>query len=134
MNFGILKNMVENLVQWYKCPFCSGRDISEQHIDIIGAAGNTVNIDMHCPSCKKHFMAKTEVIHMDIGNISADKMWKIQKSLAAIKWKLWWNIEIEIEKVQSKKKQIRDESIVDLQKWMQSDGLTVEDLFGESQE
>ena len=43
--------MVENLVSTYKCPFCENPTISEQNIDIIGAAGNTVNIDMHCPNC-----------------------------------------------------------------------------------
>ena len=66
MNFGMLKNMVENIVATYKCPFCGSQNMNEQHIDIVGAAGNTVNIDMHCPSCDKHFMAKTEVVQMEL--------------------------------------------------------------------
>jgi hypothetical protein len=85
MNFGMLKNMVENLLTSYKCPFCSGTNIGEKNIDIIGAAGNTVNIDMHCPSCKKHFMAKTEVVQMDATNLSPDKLNQIQQSLSALK-------------------------------------------------
>ena len=98
MNFGMLKNMVENLVSAYKCPFCGGKNMSEQHIDIVGAAGNTVNIDMHCPSCNKHFMAKTEMVQMDLGSISSEKLAQIQKSLLALKGKLGGNLEIEIEK------------------------------------
>ncbi len=132
MNFWMLKNMVENLVQGYKCPFCSGTDISEWNIDIIWAAGNTVNIDMHCPKCKKHFMAKTEVVHMELGNVSADKLGQIQKSLQALKWKLGWNIEIETQLIKWKGEQkILDESIVDLKKWMSAKDFSVEDLLGE---
>ena len=83
--FGMLKNMVENLVTSYKCPFCSGTNIGEKNIDIVGAAGNTVNIDMHCPSCNKHFMAKTEVVQMDASHITPEKLGQIQQSLSALK-------------------------------------------------
>ena len=129
MNFWMLKNMVENLVKGYKCPFCSGKDISEQNIDIIGAAGNTVNIDMHCPNCDKHFMAKTEVMQMELGNVTADKLAQIQKSLMALKGKLWWNIEIKSDIIPEKK--ILDENIMDLKKGMAGKDFTVDDLLGE---
>ena len=98
MNFGMLKNMVENLVQTYKCPFCGSQNISEKQIDIVGAAGNTVNIDMLCPSCERHFMAKTEVMQMDLGNFSPEKLEQIQQSLAAIKGKLGGNIDVDMKK------------------------------------
>ncbi len=84
----MLKNMVENLVSTYTCPFCSATNISEQYIDIMGAAGNTVNIDMLCPSCKKHFMVKTEVMQIELGSLSTDKLAQIQNSLSALKGKL----------------------------------------------
>ena len=129
MNFWMLKNMVENLVKGYKCPFCNGKDIAEKNIDIIGAAWNTVNIDMHCPSCDKHFMAKTEVVHMELGNVTADKLAQIQKSLMALKWKLGGNIEIESEVVPEKK--ILDENIVNLRKDMAGNDFKVSDLLGE---
>lgn len=131
MNFGVLRSMVDNLVQGYSCPFCQSRDISDQHIDIVGAAGNTVNIDMHCPSCNKHFMAKTEVINMELGNITADKLGQIQESLQALKWKLWWNINIQSNlTTQKKDPKILDENIMALKKWMSEKGFSVEDLFG----
>lgn len=130
MNFGMLKNMVENLVSSYKCPFCGGKDISEKNIDIVGAAGNTVNIDMHCPSCQKHFMAKTEVMQMELGNVSSEKLAQIQKSLMALKWKLWGNIEIESELPDEAT--IKDENIIEIQKNMQKDDFDLNDLFGEN--
>ena len=121
--------MVENLVSSYKCPFCGGKDISEKNIDIIGAAGNTVNIDMHCPSCNKHFMAKTEVMHMEIGNVSSDKLAQIQKSLMALKGKLWGNIELEADILEEDS--IKDENIMDLRKNLQQGGIEARDLFSE---
>lgn len=133
MNFGILKNMVENLVQGYTCPFCQSKSIAESNIDIIWAAGNTVNIDMHCPSCKRHFMAKTEVVQMDLWNVTADALGQIQKSLQALKGKLWGDIEIEAEVIKKKAEpKILDENIVNLKKWMAWRDFSVEDLFGKA--
>ncbi len=128
MNFGMLKNMVENLVQGYTCPFCNGKTISEQNIDIVGAAGNTVNIDMHCPSCNKHFMAKTEVIQMEIGNISPEKLSQIQNSLTALKGKLGGNLDIKAELKQQDPK-IMDENIMKLRENMKSKDFSANDLF-----
>lgn len=129
MNFGMLKNMVENLTKSYKCPFCSGTTIDEKHIDIIGAAGNTVNIDMHCPSCNKHFMAKTEIMQIELGSLWADKIKGLQKSLAALKWKLGWNLDIQIDTDTVVEDGIKDENILDLHKQMSGDEIKVEDLF-----
>jgi hypothetical protein len=125
----MLKNMVENLVTSYKCPFCSGTNIGEKNIDIIGAAGNTVNIDMHCPSCKKHFMAKTEVVQMDATHLTSEKLGQIQQSLSALKWKLGGNLNIAVDML--KKNQIKDENILSLRDEMQKKDFNVSDLFSE---
>ena len=69
---------------------------------------------------------------MELGNVSADKLGQIQKSLQALKWKLGWNIEIETQLIKWKGEQkILDESIVDLKKWMSAKDFSVEDLLGE---
>lgn len=128
MNFWMLHAMIENLLKSYTCPNCWAKDITEKNIDIVGAAGNTVNIDMLCPSCNKHFIAKTEVLHMEIGNIHADKLQEIQQSLSALKGKLWGNIEIEIE---TPKEKISDDAITSLQKDLKSTQYTADDLFSE---
>lgn len=131
----MLKNMVENLVSSYTCPFCNGKDISEQNIDIVWAAGNTVNIDMHCPGCDKHFMAKTEVVQMELWNFTADKIEKIKNSLSALKWKMWWDLSVvdiwtNLES-QSDEAAIKDETILDLHKDLQQKWINVNDLFSD---
>ena len=127
--------MVENLVSSYTCPFCNGKNISEQNIDIVGAAGNTVNIDMHCPSCDKHFMAKTEVIQMELWNFTADKIEKIKSSLSALKWKMWGDLTLgdlwsEIEQIESAES-IKDDTISDLHKDLQKKWFNAADLFSD---
>lgn len=135
MNFGMLKNMVENLVSSYKCPFCSATNIGEKNIDIIGAAWNTVNIDMHCPSCKKHFMAKTEIVHMEIGNVSPEKLSDISKALTALKWKMGGNLEIEADMASSKEEaKILDENITSLRSSMKQKDFSASDLFSDNSE
>jgi len=119
--------MVENLVTSYKCPFCGGTDIWEKNIDIVWAAGNTVNIDMHCPSCKKHFMAKTEVVQMDASKLTPEKLGQIQQSLSALKWKLWGNLDVSMDVL--KKDQIKDENILDLREEMKKKDFGASDLF-----
>jgi hypothetical protein len=137
MNFWMLKNMVDNLVSQYSCPFCSGKEISEQHIDIVGAAGNTVNIDMHCPACEKHFMVKTEVIQMELWNMDSAKLEQIQQSLMALKGKLGGNIDIEpsvgspkaAKQSQKETQKIKEENILWLHKELKKDGFSAQDLF-----
>ncbi len=131
MNFGMLKNMVENLVSSYKCPFCSSTNISEKNIDIVGAAGNTVNIDMHCPSCNKHFMAKTEVIHMEVWNVSADKIDKLKAGLEALGGKIGWNIDVEVQDQNPLEDQIKEEEILNLRTQMKKKDFNASDLFSE---
>jgi len=129
--------MVENIVSSYKCPFCSATDIGEKNIDIVWAAGNTVNIDMYCPSCNKHFMAKTEVVQMELGNLPAEKVAQIQNSLHALKTKMGGDIEIDAQIIpadNAENQKILDKNIVDLQKNLKKENLSLEELFGEDNE
>jgi len=131
----MLKNMVENLVSSYTCPFCQSKDMDEQNIDIVGAAGNTVNIDMHCPSCNKHFMAKTEVVQMELWKFSPEKLEKIKNSLSALKWKMGGDLSIETiwSDFDSTRAEdvIKDEEILNLHKNLQQNSLSAEDLFSQ---
>jgi transcription elongation factor Elf1 len=129
----MLKNMVENLVTSYKCPFCASTSISEKNIDIVWAAGNTVNIDMHCPSCNKHFMTKTEVVQMDTTNLTPEKLGQIQQSLSALKGKLGGNLDVSLElwdKIKEVNK-IKDENILGLREEMKKKDFNASDLFSE---
>ena len=134
MNFGMLKNMVDNLIHSYICPFCSEKNIQEQDIDIIWAAWNIVNIDMHCPSCKKHFLAKTEVLHIDMGNVDVWNMKKLHASLQALQKKMGWNIDFSHDENIQSPELIRDESIVALKKTLSGKKISVSDLFSDESE
>lgn len=132
----MLKHMVDNLISAYTCPFCWSKNISDQNIDIIGAAWNTVNIDMQCPSCKKHFMAKTEVIQMDSTNANIDSLKKLSNTLKAIKGELGWDIDVTQELQdrlsQESKDVIKDDTIISLQKELKwKKDLSIEDLLSD---
>ena len=139
MNFWMLKHMVDNLISAYTCPFCWSKNISEKDIDIIWAAWNTVNIDMKCPSCKKHFMAKTEVIHMDTSSANLETLKKLSHTIKAIKRELGGDIDIskELEErfLQNPSERIADEAIVSLQKKLkQKNDISISDLFWDNAE
>ena len=117
MNFQSLKWMIDSLVKTYKCPECN-HDVSEKNVDIVWAAGSTINIDVECPSCKRHSMVRTEVLSVDLanGNISKDKINTIKEAIKGIK-------------KSGIIKNIKDEEIVELNKELKKEDLSVDDLF-----
>ena len=130
--------MVDNLISAYTCPFCGSKNISEQNIDIIWAAWNTVNIDMQCPSCKKHFMAKTEVIQMDTSNANIETLKKLSHSLQAMKWNLGWNLDVSNDiwsrKTRKSWNAIKDETIVSFRKELkEKKDINIQDLFSDEE-
>jgi hypothetical protein len=50
MNYQVLKSIFESIMQNFSCPGCESK-ISESSLEIIGAAGSSVNLDIICPSC-----------------------------------------------------------------------------------
>ena len=133
MNYSTLKSMIESLMKGYSCPSCNNNSISEQDIDIVGAAGNTINIDMKCPSCQKHYMARMEVVGIDMSNqsqfskegIQNIKMWMGAFKNAFAKMK---NQEVE-ENISSSVSSIKDDEIVNLSKDLKTKKLSAKDLF-----
>ena len=138
MNFKALKWMIDSLVKTYKCPEC-GNEVNDNNVDVIGAAGTTINIDVECPGCGKHSMIKSEVMSLDLTNqnITPDKLQQIKETLG----KLTWNIKAEFidgtneesKKISEAKKQekaIKDKEIVNLNSELKQEELNVEDLLG----
>lgn len=138
MNFKALKWMIDSLVKTYKCPEC-GNEVNDNNVDVIGAAGTTINIDVECPGCGKHSMIKSEVMSLDLTNqnITPDKLQQIKETLG----KLNWNIKAEFidgtneesKKISEAKKQekaIKDKEIVNLNSELKQEELNVEDLLG----
>ena len=89
MNFKALKWMIDSLVKTYKCPEC-GNEVNDNNVDVIWAAGTTINIDVECPQCWKHSMIKSEVMSLDLSNsnITAEKLQQIKDTLGQINGKI----------------------------------------------
>jgi len=120
MNYWALKWLVETVVQNYNCPECNAK-VTDENIDVIGAAGNTINIDIECSDCGKHSMVKSEVLTFDLAKlpISEGNLGNIKMSIDAIKWKLR----------QPKANLIKDEQIVDLNTTLRKKNFNASDLF-----
>ncbi len=133
MNYLTLKSMIQSLIQWYTCPCCNYDSINEKNIDIVGAAGNTVNIDMKCPSCAKHYMARMEVVGVDLSDNSKFALENIQNL------QVWANaVKQALEKIRNQhtpgktgesQESIQDSEIVDLCRNLRNTKLSAEDLF-----
>lgn len=122
MNYNVFKTLVDVLVKTYKCPNCQA-DINENSIDIVGAAGATINVDIWCPSCKQHSIIKAEATQVNANIMdfwTNPSMESIKKSLSSL-----------ITKNKKVENPIKDEDIVNLNKDFKNPELTIEDLFGE---
>ncbi|MFK7780568.1 MAG: hypothetical protein QM490_05550 [Candidatus Gracilibacteria bacterium] len=122
MNYQSLKGMIESLIKSYRCPECTS-GVTDVNIDIIGAAGSTINIDIECSKCGKHSMVKTEVLSIDLNNknISLENIQKLKNSLA-----------LKDGKILNTQKIINDTEIVDLNKNLRKNKLNVSDLLGDN--
>ncbi|MCP4523111.1 MAG: hypothetical protein GY828_02730 [Candidatus Gracilibacteria bacterium] len=133
MNFKALKGMIDSLVKTYKCPEC-GNEVNENNVDVIGAAGSTINIDVECTNCGKHSMIKSEVLSLDLTNknVSAQKLEQIKQALTQINGS--GNVNVSgaiIQNTDKKTNKIKDKEIVDLNSTLSSETLNVSDLLGD---
>lgn len=126
MNYKTLKWMLESLVKVYKCPMCNA-EINENNVDIVWAAGNTVNIDIECHKCNKHSMIKAEINSINLTSLNLQENWVewLKKSLEQIKWNITKKSTIDTEQ----KDKITDKEIVDLNKKLKDTNLNASDLF-----
>ena len=118
MNYKILKNIIENLLQSFECPSCTEK-MEESGIEIVGAAGNSLNLNMTCSACGKSTIVRTEVANVNLWKLDALNIPEEIKS--KIK-----NLKSEI-KTDTKNK-IKDEEIMSLNKKLK--GISwVDELF-----
>lgn len=124
MNYKILKNIIDNLLNSFTCPSCTCA-ISESDIEIVGAAWNTINVNVSCPQCQKNAMIRTEVAHVNLDNINpANIPADIQKKINALKWEI-------LNVWATKKTTINDKQITEFNKELKKIS-GVNDLFWES--
>lgn len=60
MNYIILKGIIESTIANFKCKDCNSW-ITEWNINILGSAGNSVNLEVICPNCKTQWVVKAEI-------------------------------------------------------------------------
>ncbi|MDQ7009669.1 MAG: hypothetical protein Q9M94_05250 [Candidatus Gracilibacteria bacterium] len=107
MNFQTLKGMVDSLVQTFSCPECNS-GVDENCVDVMGTAGQNINVDVICPHCHKHSIIRAQILALEI---------PIQ--------------DIKIESNTKKKILIKDSQIIELNKNLKSNNISISELFGE---
>ena len=112
MIYEAMKWLVEWLVWSYKCECGSG--ITEWSIDVLWAAWESVNFDIMCPKCGKHWFIKSHLIMVDWNNV------QLQNTIETLKTKLTAGTETF---------NISDKEITDLSKDLKSKQINVSDLF-----
>lgn len=126
MNFKTLRSMIESILKSFTCPMCQSA-IGEWNVDIIWAAGTTVNIDIECPGCKKHALIKAEVAYAD--SMQKEKIEQIRdmlKNLPGVKWEL---TSISTPLNEEHTESINDSEIVKLSQSLKNKKISASDLF-----
>lgn len=121
MNYQILKSIFESILQNFKCPACESK-IWESNLEIIWAAGSTVNLNIICPSCWRHSFIKAEISQINLSNFShltKDKLIKMKEFLQG-------NVSNENK---NKSISINEKEIIDLKNLLNQSHIWVNDLL-----
>lgn len=111
MNYIILKSIIDVTIQNFRCKNCNSW-VGEWNINILGTAGNTLNLEIICPNCKTQWIVKAEI------------------------WMMWANqnpdfvsnVKNVLQNPDNSKDQIKDDDIVKLRKDLNNCS-SLEDLF-----
>lgn len=101
MNYIILKSIIEATLQNFKCKDCESM-VNEWNINILGTAGNTINMEIICPNCKTQWIVKAEI--GIIWNVKSPEFISNLKTLS------------EKQKLELEASLIKDDDIVNLRK------------------
>jgi hypothetical protein len=103
--------------------------VSDNTMDIIWAAWNTINIDIECEKCKKHTMIKAEIAHVDVSNLQiwSDTLSQLKNQFQSIRSRF----PSEISQEHTKTEAIMDNQIVELSRDLKGKNMSVSDLFKE---
>lgn len=130
MNYQMLKTLLDSLVLNFKCPNCSSQ-INETNLEIVWAAGSSVNLDIICNNCEKHTFVKAEVSQINLWNVIDIQPENIEEFKQKLHQKL---TSINIKKtnpthVKNIEAKIDEKQIWELKKVLKNDGMKVEDFF-----
>ena len=137
MNFQALKWMVDSLIQTYSCPDCESK-IWEDSVEVMWTAGQNINIDIQCPKCQKHSMIRAQILALEIPiqdikvkaeEINSQITKSMQNKLDEI-GKFKWHIEDMKSNSEDKTHLIKDDQIIELNKNLKSNNISMSELFG----
>lgn len=130
MNYQMLKTLLDSLVLNFKCPNCSCQ-ITETNLEIVWAAGTSVNLDVHCTNCEKHTFVKAEVSQINLWNVVDFNSENIEEFKQKLHKKL---TSINIQKSdlnhrENMEPKINDKQIWELRKALKNECIKVEDFL-----
>jgi len=114
MNYIIFRSIIEATLVNFKCKDCDSM-VSEGNINILGTAGNTINMEIICPNCKTQWIVKAEIGM--IGNIKSPEFISNLKQIS------------QKQKEELEASLIKDDDIVNLRKDLNNCS-SLNDLFG----
>lgn len=138
MNFQALKWMVDSLIQIYSCPECNSK-IWEESIEIMWTAWENINVEVECPNCKKHSILRAQMVTLELPvqeikikaeEINSQITKSMQNKLDEIE-KFKWHIEDMKTDSKNKYNLIKDTQIIELNKNLKSNNISMSELFGE---
>ncbi len=131
MNYQMLKTLLDSLLANFRCPNCSSW-VVENNIEIVWAAGTSINLDIMCQSCEKHTFVKAEVSQINLWNIVDFKSENAEELKQKLHQKLT-HLNIQNRKIWETKNieaQINEKEILELREILKNDHINVEDIFG----
>ncbi|MDD2487049.1 MAG: hypothetical protein PHS92_01650 [Candidatus Gracilibacteria bacterium] len=115
MNYLILKSIIEATIANFKCKNCDS-GISEGNLNILGTAGNNINMEIVCPNCKVQGVVKAEFGMLNNNNLKNPDFINNLKT--------YFNGNKEDSSLES----IKDEDILNLRKGLNNSS-SIEDFF-----
>lgn len=131
MNYQMLKTLIDSLVTNFRCPNCEGQ-VWESNIEIVWAAGTSVNLDIGCAQCSKHTFVKAEVSQMNLSNILDMTNGNIDEFKQRLSQRLSWISLKRSEWAEEKKSQIKEKQILELREIFKNENTNVEDFLGQN--
>jgi len=111
MNYLILKNIVETTLMQFACKDCNTK-VTEQHVQVLGTAGNSLNMEIICPKCQSLGVIKAEINMIGAGMPNAHFIEQIKQVTGEYR----------------KGQAIKDADILTLREGLKS-GVSAQDIF-----
>ncbi len=128
MNYQMLKTLIDSLLTNFRCPNCESQ-VGESNIEIVGAAGTSINLDIACGQCSKHTFVKAEVSQMNLSNILDMTNGNIDEFKQRLSQRLSGISMKKTDWIEDKKAQIKEKQILELREIFKNKNTNVEDFL-----